>query len=216
MSLRTTLCAASAFVVAIIGMGGAHAAVPASGELNFIVMREGDEIGTHRLVFSESEEGLTIDVKTDIAVTVFGIAFYRFEHEGHELWVDGQLVSISSRTNDDGTDHRLDAVAEDGVLLVDGDARKEPEVATIIPASLWNHALVAQSVLLNTLDGSNMSVSVTEVGQEIVEAKERNISATHYSVTGALNRELWYDAENVLVQVQFDGADGSEITYILK
>lgn len=215
MSLQTKFLAASALIIAMTGLGGAQAAVPTSGELNFTVMREGDVIGSHRLVFSANDDELTVDIDTDIAVKVMGIAFYRFEHEGHEVWTDGHLVSINSTTNDDGTDHRLNAVAEDGVLLVDGDARQEQEVASIIPASLWNHALVAQSALLNTLDGSNMSVVVTEVGQEIVEANERNISATHYSVTGNLSRELWYDAENVLVQVKFDGADGSEITYVL-
>lgn len=215
MSLQTKFLAASALIVAITGIGSAQAAVPTSGELNFIVMREGDAIGSHRLVFNEADDKVTVDIDTDIAVKVMGIAFYRFEHEGHEVWTDGQLVSINSTTNDDGTDHRLNAVAEDGVLLVDGDARKEPEVATIIPGSLWNHALVAQSALLNTLDGSNMPVVVTEVGNEIIEVNERNISATHYSVTGGLNRELWYDAENILVQVQFEGGDGSEITYVL-
>lgn len=216
MSLQTKFLAASALIIAMTGIGGAQAAVPASGELNFTVMREGDEIGSHRLVFNTGDDGLVVDIETDIAVKVMGIAFYRFEHEGRELWADGQLVSINSTTNDDGTDHRLNAVAEDGVLLVDGDARQEQEVASVIPASLWNHALVEQSVLLNTLDGSNMSVVVTEVGKEIVEANERNISATHYSITGGLNRELWYDAENILVQVQFEGGDGSEITYVLK
>ncbi|WP_367272434.1 DUF6134 family protein, partial [Parvibaculum sp.] len=42
------------------------------------------------------------------------------------------------------------------------------------------------------------------------------VAATHYSVTGKLNRELWYDDKGVLVQVKFDGSDGSEITYVLR
>ena len=100
--------------------------------------------------------------------------------------------------------------------MIDGDARHAPEKLTIIPASLWNHDLITQTELLNTLDGSNMSITVTEMGQEIVVAAGRNVSATHYSVTGKLNRELWYDKDGVLVQVQFAGADGSEITYILE
>ena len=61
-----------------------------------------------------------------------------------------------------------------------------------------------------------MPVTVTRVGAEIVEAGGRNVSATHYSVTGQLNRELWYDANGVLVQVQFAGSDGSQISYILQ
>lgn len=211
-----SLRAASAMALVVAGLSGAEAAVPASGELSFAVMREGDQIGTHKLEFKRRDDELMVDIETDVAVKVLGIAFYRFEHEGHEVWRDDRLISLESETNDDGTPHHLNASASGDVLNVNGDARQEPEKPTIIPASLWNDALVNQTELLNTLDGSNMPVTVTEVGQEIVEAGGRNVSATHYSVKGKLNRELWYDTDGVLVQVKFDGADGSEITYILK
>jgi hypothetical protein len=194
----------------------AGAAVPASGELHFTVMREGDEIGTHEIEFEQKSGALEVEIETDVAVKVLGIALYRFEHEGHEVWRDGQLVQLNSKTNDDGKAHHLAVRLEDGKLVVEGDGRQGPEEPGVIPASLWNEELVKQSALLNTLDGSHMPVTVTRVGAEIVEAGGRNVSATHYSVTGQLNRELWYDANGVLVQVQFAGSDGSQISYILQ
>lgn len=216
MNVRAILQFFSVLGFVVFAALGVEAAVPATGELSFTVMREGDDIGTHRLKFRTDDRGLAVDIQTDIAVKVFGVALYRFEHEGHEIWRENHLVSIVSETNDDGTPHHLNATATEGALMVDGDARQESERLAIIPASLWNNELVSQTELLNTLDGSNMPVTILEIGPEVVEAWGRNVSATHYSVTGKLNRELWYDADGILVQVKFGGADGSEITYILE
>ncbi|MEX0839964.1 MAG: DUF6134 family protein [Parvibaculum sp.] len=197
-------------------LSAAQATVPQGGELNFTVLRKGDEIGTHRLEFEQAGDELKVEIETDVAVKMLGIAVYRFEHEGHEVWRDGRLVSLNSKTNDDGTAHHLSVSRDAETLVVDGDGRQGPEDGAIIPASLWNEDLVKQSALLNTLDGSKMPVTVTTVGPETVEVDGKNLTATHYSVKGQLNRELWYDESGVLVQVKFDGADGSEISYVLR
>jgi len=108
-------------------------------------------------------------------------------------------------------------VKEDGgKLVVDGDGRQGDEEIDVIPASLWNDDLVKQSTLLNTLDGSSMPVTIANLGTENVDVNGKPVAATHYSVTGKLNRELWYDDEGVLVQVKFNGSDGSEISYVLR
>lgn len=213
---KKSLSAALAAALFLSAASLANAAVPESGKLDFTVLRGGREIGTHRLEFARQGDELKVDIGTDIAVKMLGIAVYRFEHEGHETWRDGQLVSLESKTNDDGTPHRLAVNAADGKLVVNGDARQGDENPAVIPASLWNEDLVRQNALLNTLDGSSMEVTVREVGAETVEVNGEPVTATHYSVTGKLERELWYDAAGVLVQVKFNGADGSEISYVLK
>lgn len=204
--------AASLFLLS----AAASAAVPPGGELDFTVMRGGNEIGTHRLVFTRDGDELKVKIDTDVAVKMLGIAVYRFEHDGSEVWRDGHLVSLQSKTNDDGTPHHLAVKEDGGKLMVDGDGRQADEEIGVIPASLWNDDLVKQSTLLNTLDGSSMPVTVTSRGTENVDVNGKTVAATHYSVTGKLNRELWYDDEGVLVQVKFDGSDGSEITYVLR
>lgn len=216
MNKKPAFLALVASVLFLSGATIASAAVPPGGELDFTVIRGGDEIGTHRLAFKQEGDELKVNIDTDVAVKMLGIAVYRFEHEGHETWRNGHLVSLESNTNDDGTPHHLAVKEEDGKLVVDGDGRQGTEQEGIIPASLWNEDLVKQSVLLNTLDGSAMPVSVSKVGPENIEANGKSVTATHYSVTGKLQRELWYDENGVLVQVKFAGSDGSEITYVLR
>jgi hypothetical protein len=50
----------------------------------------------------------------------------------------------------------------------------------------------------------------------MVTARGRSVEARHYQLSGELERELWYDAAGVLVQVRFKGKDGSDIRYELR
>lgn len=189
-----------------------------NGALNFAVYRDDSEIGTHTLIFHKNGGSLDVSVKTDIAVKlpIIGITVYRFEHEGHETWTDGHLTALQSKTNEDGTPHHLSVHANGAGLSVDGDGRTGESKPSIIPASLWREDLVRSSVLLNTLDGREMSVTVNEKGTEEVMVGNTPVEARHFVISGELEREVWYDANQRLVKVRFVGNDGSTITYLLK
>lgn len=205
-------CAAGALLWA----AAAAAAVPASGRLDFSVIRENSEIGRHSIVFQQAPDGLVVDIRTDVAVKVLFVTAYRFEHEGRELWRDGQLVRLTSRTNDDGTAHDLDVRQNGSGLDVIGDGEMSHTDAGIVPASLWNEGILQGGTILNTLDGRQMTISVSDAGMETVTVGGRPVQARHYVIEGDLQRELWFDENDVLVQVRFKGKDGSEILYVLR
>lgn len=214
--LPAALLAASVF-----GTGpGAHAAAyPADGALDFTVLRNGEEIGTHVLCFAASANGgVDVDIETDIEVSMMFVTVYRFEHEGHEHWENGRLASLESRTDDDGEDHELVVTADDDAIRVSDNRVGAERPAGLLPASLWNNGIVAapQTVLLNTLDGSAMAVSVETLGNEEVRGLAGPVSASHYRLSGDLLRELWYDPQGVLVKVRFSAEDGSNIEYVLR
>ena len=87
------------------------AMVPSNGTLNFTVLREGDDVGTHRIDFRQNGDALEVDIETRIAVKFAFITVFRFEHDGHEVWRDNKLVSMETETHDDGEDHTLVATA---------------------------------------------------------------------------------------------------------
>jgi len=210
---------AAAMIALACGMGAAWAdIVPANGVLEFDVLRDGSSIGSHVYRFDQQGGALTVDIRTDIAVKLplVDIALYRFEHQGREIWQDGKLVALTSKTNDDGKPHHLSVAARDDGLMVDGDAGAHASDPAIIPASLWNPAITAQAHILNTLDGRDMDVTVTDLGEEVVETGHGKVMARHYSVRGDLERDIWYDAHQVLTQVRFKASDGSDVRYALK
>lgn len=192
---------------------------PPSGALSFTVLRDGDEIGTHVLNFGHDGDALTVDVATDIKVTLplVDIAVYRFTHRAHEVWRDGRLSQLTSETDDDGEQHALSVVAEQGgALSVRSDLGAHASAADIVPASLWNHAVPAQETLLNTLTGVEMAVTVEDLGRETITVGGAERQAEHYKLTGDLARELWYDGDGVLRRVRFQAEDESTIEYVLQ
>jgi hypothetical protein len=211
--------AAAALLAAVISPAALSAAIlPKSGKLDFTVLRNGSAIGTHVLTFADNGPRIDVAIRTNIAVKipVIGIALYRFAHEGSEIWQDGRLVRLVSKTDDNGTPKRVSATAAGAGLAVDGSAKQWRTGGPVIPASLWNPHLVQQPALLNTLDGSRMAVTVRFAGEENVPVRGRNVKAKHYIVDGELKRELWYDSDWMLVMVRFAADDGSEIRYVLQ
>jgi len=180
----------------------AHAlSLPKDGTLSFDVIRKGIDIGDHSYRFSGSKNAFSVQVATDIAVKIPLIRtnVYSFNHNSTEQWRAGNLQSLSSKTNDDGTPHQLSTPAK-GAL----------------PASLWNDDIVRSNKLMNTIDGKIMSVRVVDLGQERVQTKRGKVNAHHYRLSGGLARDLWYDGDGNLARVAFKADDGSTVTYIRK
>ncbi len=177
------------------------ASIPAGGHLDFDVVRKGKDIGDHSYSFNGSGDALTVSVTTDISVKVpiIRTTAYSFKHKSVESWSGGQLTSVRSATNDDGTPHQLSTGGQ-GML----------------PASLWNDDTVRSGTLLNTVDGSVMRVRVSDMGTEQVSTRRGTVSAHHYRLSGDLNRDLWYDAQGNLAHVSFTADDGSTVTYVRK
>jgi hypothetical protein len=198
----------------LLAASPAFAAPPPGGVLDFTVLRNGSEVGRHEMLFRNEADGLKIDIRTNVAVKVAFITAYRFEHEGHEVWQGGHLARLWSKTNDDGTKHVLDVTAGGDNLVVMADGKEPEKSSTTIPASLWNERIVQQKNILNTLDGSRMSIQVADLGTETVLVKNTRVPARRYVISGDLQRELWYDAQNVLVKVRFKAKDGSDIEYL--
>jgi len=188
----------------------------ARSHLEFVVVRNDEAVGSHVIDFSRDGDTTNVKISTNVVVTMAFIPVYRFEHAGIETWRGNQLVALRSRTNDDGTPHQLAVAAEGDHLRVAGDGSQATAAAAILPASLWNPGIVYQSTLLNTLDGTQMPIAVVDRGEEIVQASGAEVRAHHFTISGGINRDVWFDRANTLVRVAFAAKDGSSIVYQLR
>jgi hypothetical protein len=210
------VCAAASLLISPLQAGAGGMLRITRPHLEYTVLRDQETVGLHVIDFTRSGDTTNVKISTNVVVTVAFIPVYRFEHAGLETWQGSRLVSIRTRTNDDGTPHQLSATAEGDHLRVAGDASQGNVGGAIIPASLWNAAIVNQSSILNTLDGREMPISVVDQGNEIVSAAGAEVSAHHFTVSGGIDRELWFDRSNTLVRVAFAAKDGSHIFYQLR
>ena len=187
---------------------------PQVDRLVYTVIREGQDVGTHRVEFRSDGNRLNVRTSTDIAVRFLSLTVYRFHHEIEEVWVDGRLVRLTSRTDDDGKP-RIVELRIDGDRLrgeYNGDVRDVP--ASIMPATLWHPASMRQSLLLDTVKGRLLRVSVADLGDDTVTLANDVVTAHRFSISGQLVRDVWYGPDGFIVQARFKAKDGSHVTLL--
>ena len=183
--------------------------------LEYRVMRNGGEIGRHRVRFAHDGDDLTVETEVRIEVTFAFITLYRYALDGIETWRDGRLMELKTATNDDGDPYAVHAVAHGDSLVVESGAERWIAPATAAPSSLWHRDLARGPLLIGIEQGERMAIVVEDLGRETVPGRGGDISATHLVVSGELERELWYDDDGILVHLRLIARDGSNIEYFL-
>ncbi|HXI86068.1 MAG TPA: DUF6134 family protein [Parvularculaceae bacterium] len=174
----------------------------------FYVLLKGHPIGYHIVNVEETAEGLVVDTRVELTVKFGPLQLYRYRHAAHEVWRDGALQRLSSRTNDNGRRMFLEIARADGVLMIDGNAYKGPAPAEARTSSYWNRSVVDCPIVINTQNGELIDVDVQDLGPAPTPFVGK---AEHYRVTGTLTLDVYYDG------AKWNGADfrihGAELTY---
>ncbi len=191
---------------------------PAPGRLEYSVIRDGECIGDEVVEFKADHDKYTVKTSADISLKVVFdiITAYRFKHRSEEVWTDGKLVSVTSRTDDNGKRKILD-VKRDGDLLkvnYNGNQRELPGAS--IPASFWHPETPLQTLFLDPVSGKPRRVSITTIGEETIDIGSQTLKARHYSIKGDIKRELWYGLDGTLVKYSFPAKDDSIIWVVLR
>jgi hypothetical protein len=181
--------------------------------LNFAVMRNGTQIGNSTIRLRRDGEETVAEVVTHIQVKIAYVTVYRFDQNQTERWADGNLVALTSITDDNGTPHKVLVKRKGNTLLVEADGKASEVDPTLTPVRLWNPSLVQKKLALNPQDGTVTPVSVVDHGEEKLVLEGRPTTAHHYSINTSFPQEVWYDEQNRLVKVKLRGSDGSTIHY---
>lgn len=188
-------------------------------DLVFKVYRGGSDIGRHKVSFKELSDGsLQAKVDIDLRVGLGLITFFSYDHTNTEIWRDGKLISIRTRTNDDGDKINIEGSPEGEVFRVTAEAEHDYDLP-VIPTSYWNKDLIDRKVLLNSQSGEPLPVDISKVGEEEIEVDGQPVKAERYKILATndfpFDVDIWYDSETARwVGMQFP-AKGSLIKYEL-
>ncbi len=198
---------------------GACPVFPADGELDFLVLRHGVAIGSHRIRFTR-EAGRFV-VRSDIEFETAppgaslgappGAAPARYVHHAEEVWVGGWLHAVVSDTDDDGRRTRLRAERRDGIFQGTINGSAFTASGYLIPSSLWHRDTPASEALFDVVDGRLKIVHPRFIGRDRVPGPGGRVEANHYVLVGELPRELWYDLDCGLVRAAWRARDGSRL-----
>ncbi len=231
--------AAAAICLAVAGLGVAD--VRAQERASYSFYRNGVAVGHHVVQTSGSAGRHTVDIDSQVAVRLGGqLTVFRYAHHSRETWDGERLISLESRTDDDGKSFRVLASAGAGGMVVRATVpevenaslndrmmgfaptNSERLVEQVLPADLlptsWSHArILKQSRLLNSQTGNLQQISVQQLGTDVVQTGQGQIPASRYRLTGMITTlELWYDNRGRWLKSAFRGRDGSAIEMVLE
>jgi hypothetical protein len=185
-------------------------------EISFDIKRNGNNIGTHQVKFTKSENQLLVEANTQIRVKFLFFTAFKFDYNSKELWQNGELKSLSSFTNNDGKKSNVSLEYGDDIVNVTNEKGsftnilKEPVFTT----NHWNPNVLGEKMVLNTLTGKINNIEINKLGFEMVPAGNGTRKAMRHSYDGDLNNiSTWYDEKSRWVGLNFKGRDGSLISY---
>jgi hypothetical protein len=143
---------------------------PLPEDRHFRVFLDDREVGDHRFAFAREGDAVSVHSVADFRVRIAFVTVYRYEHEARERWVDGCLVGLESTTNDNGTDHRVEASWHDGVFSVETN-RGQRSVQTDCPWTFayWDPEIRTRDELFNAQTGDRSDVAFTSLGERSLE-----------------------------------------------
>lgn len=185
------------------------AAFAAELDAAFDILRKGERIGFHAVSVEEmAGGGARVETRIDMKVKVGPIPVFRYEHVSTEIWKDGLLQSVESRTDNNGKDETLRVRRDGDALVVDGTKYRGPGPGDVIPSSYWNKVILGATTLLDTQNGRLIDVKVESLGQTPSPSGD---SAEQHRISGSVDLNLWYDGP------RWVGADffvrGQALTY---
>lgn len=206
--LALTLCAAARPAMA------AGMAVPPGNRVAFTALRNGKKLGTHALAFQPSGRDLAVSIAVDYLVMFGPVALFRYTLRASEAWRDGLLMSVRSKTDNDGTPNFMNADREGDRMRVDGSKTgRYLAPAGAIASSHWNQREL-DAPMINAQDGELLDFKVASLGPDKVpDAGGAMIPSQRFALTGPAVLDLWYSESGVWSGLRAVAKDGSIITY---
>ena len=188
---------------------------PYDGKLAFDVMRGDKPIGRHVLTFREVGDETHVDIEVSLQVKIGFLTVFRYDHTNREVWRDGQLVSVTTDTDDNGKPFEVRAQNKGDGFHVQTLAEESVLPNAVIPTSYWNPEILKNLRWFDTQRGILLEVDLEEGDIEpVVLANGQSIEAQRFEVTGDLNITVWYTREGEWVKLAFP-ARGADIEYVL-
>ncbi len=176
---------------------------------SYDILRGNDVIGSQTVHFTTAGADMTVEITVTAAIHMLGIRVYNYAHHGTEHWQGGQMVSLVTRTDDDGIPRQVSAT-RDPATGWHGITGVSPGMAPLLATSLWNSQTTEAVRMLDRETGAVVPVRVTPAGDEVLKLGSRSVPSHKFDLTGIVSGSAWYDANGCWLRALFHTrVDGS-------
>ena len=194
---RVVAVAVAACIAALAG--AAHAA---HEQLFASVYLRGDKIGHVHVRQLRGADGDVEEVRARASLSFLGATLYDFAHDAKETWQGGELQSLSSHADDNG---EIDIVSirrgDDAFVGTRNGAPAELPLEAF-PNSLWNYAIVDQTLLFNIITLRLMQVSISRE-EDVVVLGGASVPADRFTFSGDYQATVWFGKDRRFLQARY-------------
>jgi hypothetical protein len=170
--------------------------VPASGILDFQILRSGAPVGEQRLTFTQTGDQLSVDINAAASGKMMGLLPFHYNCTATERWAGGVFCGVDSKVNHNGTQLEVHATPITGGFAITSTKAgnyKYTGQLPMLPLTYWNKAML-DAMILNIETGRNYPAIVSSPGwYNLPTAEGGTVLAQRFDVTGKLHFSVWYD-----------------------
>jgi hypothetical protein len=183
-------------------------------DYKFRVLREGSEIGSHAISFEDSGARHVVRTRIRLAVKVAFITAFRYEHDGEEVWENGQIQSLRTRTHDNGPDYAVLGNREANGFRVVGPEGPFVTAPNLLPSSaVWHPDYVRQTAIINVEQGGEMGLATRKLESEPLPGSRAPMMTQKFRlVTPHCGGFVWYDSAMRWMRAEIE-IKGEKLTY---
>lgn len=177
-------------------LGTTYASTEADNEWRFNVYLDDKEIGYHH--FRVEDAGDQHLVATDAQFNVKFLFFnaYRYQHQNRELWRNGCLQGLESRTDDNGESFRVVAEKRNDAFIVESRGQESSITGCVKSFAYWDPSFLSADKLLNAQTGEHLDVTVQDLGPDQIEVRGNSVPANRYRLIARdMMIDLWYSPQ---------------------
>jgi hypothetical protein len=172
---------------------------------DFSIYVDNKKAGSCQMVIHGPDNGVAV-VTAKASLTVTHLLYrYSYSYDGTETWKEGRLLSLKSRTNDNGKKFEVVAAAENKGLRVTVNGRQRLTRGDVWLTSYWHmpegEARNQAVALIDADTGRDINGRLQYIGLELVTVAGQQVKCHHYRLTGTpAPVDLWYDGDRRLVR----------------
>lgn len=191
----------------------ALAAAPAGRRLSFVVSRNGEEVGAHRMTFSGPAAAPRVLTEVEMLVKLGPVPVFRYRHTAEERWADGRFQSLETRTNANGRNRHVVARRTSAGVVIEAGRERIAAPEDAAPLTHWNTAAFGDP-LFNPQEGKLLKIAANRRGGETIRLTDGSpLAATRWTLRGDAEIDNWYDAQGVWAALRGKLPDGSTMDY---
>lgn len=183
---------------------------------NFQVFLDAKPIGYHRFELRQHGERRELRSTARFDVKVLFINAYQYVHDANENWRGDCLQSLTARTDDNGKQLSVSAIAQGNEFNVSNREHRYALSGCVMSFAYWNPVMLQQSRLLNAQTGEYDQIAIKAMGEESLQVHGVTQATRRYRLTGSkLSIDLWYSQTGDWLALESTTESGRRLRYVL-